>query len=161
MSIDIDRRHLFRAATAAALAAWAALPGAAQELEKITFVQPSPSAINSFPVFVAIGEGYFAEEGLEVSVEAINGSGPVLQALSSGQAQFGRPGPGPVLAARGRGVDVVFIYNVAARSNFGLVVEEESRGPGARRPQGSGDRHRHRGRRRGRVRPQRADGRRA
>ena len=126
MSIDIDRRHLFRAATAAALAAWAALPGAAQELEKITFVQPSPSAINSFPVFVAIGEGYFAEEGLEVTVEAINGSGPVLQALSSGQAQFGRPGPGPVLAARGRDVDVVFIYNVAARSNFGIVVEEDA-----------------------------------
>ena len=36
MRIDIDRRHLFRAATAAALAAWAALPVAAQELEQIT-----------------------------------------------------------------------------------------------------------------------------
>lgn len=31
----------------------------AQDLRDITFVQPSPSAINSFPVFVAIGEGYF------------------------------------------------------------------------------------------------------
>ena len=67
------------------------MPAAAQEMTKVTFVQPSPSAINSFPVFVAIGEGYFAEEGLEVTVEAINGSGAVLQALSSGQAQFGRP----------------------------------------------------------------------
>jgi NitT/TauT family transport system substrate-binding protein len=98
----------------------------AQDLRDITFVQPSPSAINSFPVFVAIGEGYFAEEGLNVTVEAINGSGAVLQALSAGQAQFGRPGPGPVLAARARGVDAVFIYNVAARSNFGIVVREES-----------------------------------
>lgn len=92
----------------------------------ITFVQPSPSAINSFPVFVAIGEGFFAEEGLEVKVESINGSGAVLQALSSGQAQFGRPGPGPVLTAQSRGVDAVFIYNVAARSNFGVVVPEAS-----------------------------------
>ncbi|MBB4003876.1 ABC transporter substrate-binding protein [Aurantimonas endophytica] len=98
----------------------------AQELTRVTFVQPSPSAINSFNVFVAIGEGYFEEEGLEVRVESINGSGPVLQALSSGQAQFGRPGPGPVLAARGRDVDVVFIYNFAARSNFGIVVPEDS-----------------------------------
>ncbi len=76
----------------------------AQNLRDITFVQPSPSAINSFPVFVAIGEGFFADEGLNVTVEAINGSGAVIQALSAGQAQFGRPGPGPIIAARSRGV---------------------------------------------------------
>ncbi|WP_097806802.1 ABC transporter substrate-binding protein [Pelagimonas varians] len=98
----------------------------AQGLRDITFVQPSPSAINSFPVFVAIGEGYFEEEGLKVTVEAINGSGAVLQALSAGQAQFGRPGPGPMLAARSRGVEAVHIYNVAARSNFGIAVQEGS-----------------------------------
>ncbi|MEZ5594234.1 MAG: ABC transporter substrate-binding protein [Gammaproteobacteria bacterium] len=121
-------RRIFTAALAAALplAMLVGAPTHAQELRKITFVQPSPSAINSFPVFVAIGEGYFAEEGLDVTVEAINGSGAVLQALSAGQAHFGRPGPGPVIAARSRGVDAVFIYNVAARSNFGIVVREDS-----------------------------------
>ncbi len=98
----------------------------AQSLRDITFVQPSPSAINSFPVFVAIGEGFFEEEGLNVTVEAINGSGAVLQALSAGQAHFGRPGPGPLIAARSRGVNAVHIYNVAARSNFGIAVQEGS-----------------------------------
>ncbi|MEO9527487.1 ABC transporter substrate-binding protein [Roseibium sp.] len=98
----------------------------AQSLREITFVQPSPSAINSFPVFVAIGEGYFEDEGLNVTVEAINGSGAVLQALSAGQAHFGRPGPGPMIAARSRGVNAVHIYNVAARSNFGIAVQEGS-----------------------------------
>ncbi len=119
-------RRIFNAIAASALTV--ALTGTAmsQEMTKVTFVQPSPSAINSFNVFVAIGEGYFAEEGLEVSVEAINGSSAVLQALSSGQAQFGRPGPGPVLAARGRDVDVVFIYNFAAKSNFGVIVPVDS-----------------------------------
>jgi NitT/TauT family transport system substrate-binding protein len=118
-----------RTITATLVALAATLPfgaGTAAAQTKVTFVQPSPSAINSFNVFVAIGEGYFAEEGLDVTVEAINGSGAVLQALSSGQAQFGRPGPGPVLAARGRDVDVVFIYNFAARSNFGVVVPADS-----------------------------------
>ncbi len=119
-------RRLFAIALGTAVGALAMVPAVAQDLRKITFVQPSPSAINSFPVFVAIGEGYFAEEGLEVTVEAINGSGAVLQALSAGQAHFGRPGPGPVIAARSRGVDAVFIYNVAARSNFGVVVQEGS-----------------------------------
>ncbi len=98
----------------------------AQSLRDITFVQPSPSAINSFPVFVAIGEGYFEEEGLNVTVEAINGSGAVLQALSAEQAHFGRPGPGPLIAARSRGVEAVHIYNVAARSNFGIAVQQDS-----------------------------------
>lgn len=121
----IDRRTL-TAALAGLVLAVGAGQATAQEMTKVTFVQPSPSAINSFNVFVAIGEGYFKEEGLDVTVEAINGSGAVLQALSSGQAQFGRPGPGPVLAARGRGVDAVFIYNFAARSNFGLVVPADS-----------------------------------
>lgn len=119
-------RRVFNTLVASAMAMGLAAPVTAQELTKVTFVQPSPSAINSFNVFVAIGEGYFAEEGLEVTVEAINGSGAVLQALSSGQAQFGRPGPGPVLAARGRDVDVVFIYNFAAKSNFGVVVPADS-----------------------------------
>ncbi len=119
-------RRMFTTLTASAFALGLTGGAMAQDLTKVTFVQPSPSAINSFNVFVAIGEGYFAEEGLDVSVEAINGSGAVLQALSSGQAQFGRPGPGPVLAARGRGVDVVFIYNFAAKSNFGVVVPADS-----------------------------------
>lgn len=119
-------RRIFNTLMASAVALGLTGTAMAQELTKVTFVQPSPSAINSFNVFVAIGEGFFAEEGLEVTVEAINGSGAVLQALSSGQAMFGRPGPGPVLAARGRDVDVVFIYNFAAKSNFGLVVPADS-----------------------------------
>ena len=128
MTTTRPHRGLLSAATGslAALAALFTLPAFGQDLEQITFAQPSPSAINSYPVFVAIGEGYFAEEGLEVTVEAVNGSASVLQAMSAGQAQFGRPGPAPVLGARARGVDAVFIYNVAARTNFGIVVAEDS-----------------------------------
>ena len=69
------------AAAGAVLLALAAatLPAQGQELREITFVQPSPSAINSFPVYVAIGEGYFADEGLQVNVESVNGSSAVLR----------------------------------------------------------------------------------
>lgn len=100
--------------------------GSAQDLEEINVLLPNPSAINVFPLWVAIGEGYFEEEGLAVNVEAVDGSSQVLQAMSAGQAQIGLPGPGPVLAARARGVDVVFIYNHFAKSVFGVVVREES-----------------------------------
>lgn len=98
----------------------------AQEPTALTIVVPNPSALNNFPLHNAIGEGYFEEEGLTVTVEAVNGSASVLQALASGQAQIGNPGPGPVLAARERGEEVVFIYNQYPNSIFGLVVPEES-----------------------------------
>lgn len=103
-----------------------ASPARAQDMTEINVLLPNPSAINVFPLWVAIGEGYFEKEGLKVNVEAVDGSSQVLQAMSAGQAQIGLPGPGPVLAANARGVDVVFIYNHFAKSVFGLVVREES-----------------------------------
>ena len=124
--VAITRRTLMLSAVGIALALPGTLGVQAQELRQVTYVQPSPSAVNSFPVFVAIGEGYFEEEGLEVQAEAVNGSGAILQALSSGQAQFGRPGPAPVLQARSRDVDVVFLFNSLPRSSFGVLVQEES-----------------------------------
>jgi NitT/TauT family transport system substrate-binding protein len=98
----------------------------AQAAEEITVAIPNPSAINVFPLWVAIGEGFFEDEGLTLNVEAVDGSAPVLQAMAAGQAEIGLPGPAPVLAARARGVDVVFIYNHFAQSVFGLVVREEA-----------------------------------
>ncbi|MFN7191901.1 MAG: hypothetical protein ACK5U4_10755, partial [Rhodospirillales bacterium] len=71
-----------RAVIAGSLATVAAVALGARDaraqVQNVTFVQPSPSAINSFPIYVAIGEGFFREEGLNVRVESINGSGPVL-----------------------------------------------------------------------------------
>lgn len=117
------RPFVLAAVSALALSGTAAF---AQGTNAITIVVPNPSALNNFPLHNAIGEGYFEEEGLSVTVEAVNGSAAVLQAMAAGQAQIGNPGPGPVLAARQRGEDVVFIYNQYPNSIFGLVVAEES-----------------------------------
>ncbi len=57
--------------------------------------------------------------------ETVDGSAPVLQALAAGQAQIGRPGPAPVLNARARGVDVVFLYNSLPKSSFGITVKRD------------------------------------
>jgi NitT/TauT family transport system substrate-binding protein len=111
---------------AALLFAMSMLSPASAEVKELTIVVPNPSAINVYPLHVAVGEGYFAEEGLSVKVEAVNGSASVLQLLASGQGDIGQPGPAPLLAARARGEDVVFIYNHFSRSVFGLVVPEDS-----------------------------------
>lgn len=111
---------------AAGLAVGLGVSGAALAQTNVTFVSASPSAINVYPVLVAIGEGYFKDEGINVRWEALNGSGAILQALAAGQAQIGRPGPAPVMQARARGVDVVFLYNSLPRSSFGILVKEGS-----------------------------------
>ena len=105
---------------------WGAGETQASSHTKITVAVPHPSAIIWIPLHVAIGEGYFKDEGLDVTVEAVDGSSQVLQAMSAGKAQIGIPGPGPVLAARARGVDVVFIYNLFPKALFGLVVKKDS-----------------------------------
>lgn len=101
-----------------------AVPASAQT--DITVAVPNPSAITWAPMWAAIGEGYFAEEGLNLDVQAVDGSSQVLQAMSAGQADIGAPGPGPVLGARARGLDVVFIYNLYPKSVFGLLVQADS-----------------------------------
>lgn len=111
-------------AAASAVVFGLAAPASAQT--DVTFVIPNPSAINILPVSVAIGEGYFAEEGLNVTVEALNGSAAVLQALTSGQAQFGNPAAGPFLGARARDVDVVFLYRLNPNSSQSMVVQTDS-----------------------------------
>ncbi len=120
----ITRRGALGAAAAGAIAFLAASPGAAQT--SVTVAVPNPSAITWTPMWVAIGEGFFKQEGLDITVEAVDGSSSVLQTMSAGQAQIGAPGPGPVLAARARGVDVVFVYNLYPKSVFGLLVPEEA-----------------------------------
>lgn len=92
----------------------------------ITVAVPNPSAILLLPIVAAQGEGYFAEEGVNVNIEALNGSGAVLQALAAGQAQVGNPGAGPFLQARARGVPVKMIYRLNPLSSYSLVVPADS-----------------------------------
>src|SRR3546814_19564426 len=72
-----------------------------------------------------MGECYFSDEGLEVIPQSVNGSAAIRQALASGQAQFGRPGPAPVIQANARGEEVVFLYNSLPRSSSGILVQAE------------------------------------
>lgn len=90
----------------------------------ITVAVPNPSAILLLPIIAAQGEGYFADEGVNVSIEALNGSGAVIQALASGQAQIGNPGAAPLLQARVRGVEIQNIYRLNPLSSFSLVVQQ-------------------------------------
>jgi NitT/TauT family transport system substrate-binding protein len=96
------------------------------ELFELTLAHANPSCIIFFPGYVADTQGYFEEEGLSVTIQGLNGSGPVLQAMAAGQAQIGSPGAAPALLARATGQDVRYIANTAPGGLFQLVVPEES-----------------------------------
>ncbi|SNT02620.1 ABC transporter substrate-binding protein [Tropicimonas sediminicola] len=120
------RRQVLAGTAAAAVLAALTFGAEAQETTKVTLALPSPGGIGYFALYNAIAEGYFAEEGIEVDVQSVNGSAQVLQVLAAGQAQFGHPGPGPLLNAREAGEDIVYIYNYFASSQFSLVAESDS-----------------------------------
>jgi NitT/TauT family transport system substrate-binding protein len=107
---------------------WGAAEAQGQKgpLKKFTVLAPGPSAILTYNFFVAVGEGYFRDEGLDANWEAVDGSAPILQGLAAGKAQIGRPHPGPVMAARARGMDVVWLYNLYPKSLYGLIVKKDS-----------------------------------
>jgi NitT/TauT family transport system substrate-binding protein len=95
-------------------------------MKTITALMPNPSAVNVYNLCAAIGEGYMKDEGIDVKFEAVDGSSAVYQAMVAGKAEIGLPGPGPTLAAWGRGEKPVLFYNHFAQSLFGLVVPEAS-----------------------------------
>ncbi|MDF1595209.1 MAG: ABC transporter substrate-binding protein [Acidimicrobiia bacterium] len=96
------------------------------EMTEVVVLAPNPSAVIWFQLCSAIYQGFLEEEGIDASFEAVDGSGAVLQAMAAGQAEFGIPGPGPLLGARAAGEDPVAIYNGFAQALFGLVVLEDS-----------------------------------
>ncbi len=122
----MTRRSFGKLALGGAALALMGAPGIVRAQQAITFAVPNPSALTWMPYWVAVGEGFFADEGLNPTLEAVDGSSQVLQAMSAGQAHIGAPGPGPTLGARVRGVDVKFLYNLYAKSVFGLLVKADS-----------------------------------
>jgi NitT/TauT family transport system substrate-binding protein len=123
---NLSRRSFGKAAFAGMAFAAVGAPAVVRAQTAITFAVPNPSALTWLPYWVAVGEGYFADEGLAPTLEAVDGSSAVLQAMTAGQAHIGAPGPGPTLGARARDVDVKFLYNLYPKSVFGLLVKEDS-----------------------------------
>ncbi|WP_210246289.1 ABC transporter substrate-binding protein [Aureimonas fodinaquatilis] len=118
-------RRIFGLITACAVFA-GYTTASAQDLKEIIIAAPAGAGVSYYPLFSAMGEGYFADEGLAIRVEGVSGSAAVLQVLAAGQAQMGNAGPGAVLAARENGVDALYLYNYFAKSQFSIMVKEDA-----------------------------------
>lgn len=92
------------------------------QANEVTIAMVTSSCLGFFPPYVAQEEGFFDEQGVSVNIEVVNGSSAVLQAMLSGQANLGTPGPLPVIQAQSRGEDVKYVANVSPGGNFMLVA---------------------------------------
>lgn len=97
-----------------------------QSLREITFLIPFPGATSYPPPYLAQELGYFAEEGLDVVVEAADGSGAVVQQLAAGNVVVGDAGIGSLAQAAGEGQDLVSVYVKTHRTPFELVTLADS-----------------------------------
>jgi NitT/TauT family transport system substrate-binding protein len=96
------------------------------ELTELTATIPFPSGAVFYPLFVAEELGYFADEGLTVSVEPLDGSGAIMQSILSGQAEVGLPSPGPFLQGVNEGADLLSVYTLFQSNVFALVTPADS-----------------------------------
>lgn len=72
------------------------------------------------PVYVAIENGYFAEEGLNITIE--HGNEPDgLERIASGDLRFGLISGDQVILARGRGRPVVYVFEWYHNYPVGIV----------------------------------------
>jgi NitT/TauT family transport system substrate-binding protein len=86
-----------------ALVAVALSFGAGQAADKVTIVLDFTISGYHAPFFVAQDKGYFAEQGLDVSISRGYGSGDTVKKLASGVADVGFNHPAPLIIANADG----------------------------------------------------------
>lgn len=119
------------AAILAAILAVTALPAAAsaekkEELTKVTLNEVAHSIFYA-PQYVAVEEGYFAEEGLDLELVTGFGADKVMTAVLSGEADIGFMGAEASIYAFQEGANdpVVNFAQLTQRAGNFLVAREE------------------------------------
>jgi len=96
------------------------------EMMAITITLPVNSP-NMYGYKVAAAEGFFAEEGLDVTLEYVDGAGASIQAMLAGNSEFASVGTGNVAQALEEGHENIrAVGNTNYGSVFLLTVPEES-----------------------------------
>lgn len=117
------RRSLLAAGSAASLLALGACGGGDSGSE-IT-VASLPNAFLA-PLYVAVEEGYFSDEGLEVDIVELESGQAGVSAVVSGTAQFADIGLDDLSVLTGQGEDsLVMTYNLVNRVTLTLVMDSD------------------------------------
>jgi NitT/TauT family transport system substrate-binding protein len=83
------------------------------------------------PFYLGLARGYYREEGIELDIQEGRGSGPTIQAVGAGSAQFGYADLGTSIRAITRGAPVHAVGVLVQTSPMALIgfAEKNIRGP--------------------------------
>jgi NitT/TauT family transport system substrate-binding protein len=98
----------------------------AQDKTAVTVALPVNLCLANWPFYVAAAEGHFATEGLEVTMQGLDGSSAAIQAMLADQAQIAASAPADILAATGAGADLTGFYSYYQYLPFRVVAPADS-----------------------------------
>jgi NitT/TauT family transport system substrate-binding protein len=122
----MDKRHAVKALLGAALLAIGSAASAQAAPEKFTF------SLNWFAVgdhaayWVALEKGYYAQRGLDVTLENSKGSGDSIAKVDTGRADAGLADAVPVLAANARGAKVKMVGMVFDKTPLNFFSRKDN-----------------------------------
>lgn len=96
------------------------------EGEQVTAMMGFVPLIQYAPFYVAVDQGYYADEGLTVSITYTSeGSMGVIKQLAANKVQFGYAGADSVIISKSKDIPVVSIYNLEPKNLFGIASKKE------------------------------------
>lgn len=105
--------HLRRSGFVVTALASVLVAGSAQAQEKVTYLLDWLPTGKAAPAYVGIRQGFFAKEGLEVTVRSSRGATDVISKLATGANELGSGGLSSLMAARAAGpMPVKAVYSI-------------------------------------------------
>ena len=94
--------------------------GAAEAAEKVNFILNWIAGGDHAPYYYAQKNGWYADAGIDLTIEQGKGSSMAAQRVGVGKNEIGLADLPPVFVAIGKGADSVAVYNVYANSPYGF-----------------------------------------
>lgn len=98
-----------------------------EEVTKVTAMMPYILSSEWAAFYTAIDEGYYADEGLDVSLEYTDRAGlEVAKQLVAGNVMFGYTGDDNLITARSKGTPVIGVYHNIQENRFSIITKKGS-----------------------------------
>jgi NitT/TauT family transport system substrate-binding protein len=98
----------------------------ARAAEEVTFVLNWVAGGDHAPVYWAKAQGWYADAGIDLTLEEGRGSAASVQKVGAGAAPFGIADLATALQGRGQGADVVGVMAIYANNPYGLYWKKSS-----------------------------------
>jgi NitT/TauT family transport system substrate-binding protein len=127
MPLGIRSQPLRKLVLATALAVTMGIAGAhAQNAQKVSLRLDWVISAYHTPYFVGVKNGYYNEQGLDVTVEPGNGSANVAQALGNGNGDFATVDGGTMMQLVAKGLPVKAVMGWFQRNPIGIIYNVKS-----------------------------------